>query len=94
LSWAALAQPVPVEFFVQVLAMDSVGTHVRQLFEAFSDPRATTEFGKLCLARLYSSKVDRDLVYLVLWKNMTNCHQFPREEPPLTASEQREDGAP
>jgi hypothetical protein len=28
LSWAAPAQPVPVEFFVQVLALDSAGTHV------------------------------------------------------------------
>jgi TPR repeat protein len=27
LSWAAPAQPVPVDFFVQVLAFDTVGTH-------------------------------------------------------------------
>ena len=34
LSWAAPAQPVPVDFFVQVLALDTAGAH--RVFTSFS----------------------------------------------------------
>jgi hypothetical protein len=38
LSWAAPAQPVPVEFFVQVLALDTDGAH--RAFTSFSKQSA------------------------------------------------------
>jgi len=38
LSWAAPAQPVPVEFFVQVLALDTDGAH--RVFTSFSKQSA------------------------------------------------------
>ena len=38
LSWAAPAQPVPVEFFVQVLALDTGGAH--RVFTSFSKQSA------------------------------------------------------
>jgi TPR repeat protein len=38
LSWAAPAQPVPVDFFVQVLALDAAGTH--RAFTSFSKQSA------------------------------------------------------
>jgi Sel1 repeat len=38
LSWAAPAQPVPVDFFVQVLALDTRGTH--HVFTSFSKQSA------------------------------------------------------